>query len=183
MALDLLDDLGRRAAARERELRIAGAPFPVPGGWSVRPQGPGDLGARLARVAEDARREGAASLVVLGADAPLLPDGLLGAAFEALEADDLALAPAEDGGYILIGFACGRLEQDRIRRLLSGIPWGTDRALEETLKAARGLRRTLLPGFWDVDRPEDLARLRRLAVRNPERLARVAQAMSWSTTA
>ncbi|HKN47989.1 MAG TPA: glycosyltransferase, partial [Candidatus Polarisedimenticolia bacterium] len=41
-------------------------------------------------------------------------------------------------------------------------PWGTSQVLEATLRAGRrsGLRVALLPSWYDVDRPEDLGRLR-----------------------
>jgi glycosyltransferase A (GT-A) superfamily protein (DUF2064 family) len=51
------------------------------------------------------------------------------------------------------------------------VPWSTDAVLEITRRrlAAEGVRLTLLPPAYDVDRPEDVDRLRRdLARRDPE---------------
>ncbi len=175
MLLDLIDDLDRQAPDHERDLCLVGPSIPLPAGWTLRPQGTGDLGARIARAVGRAAEAGAGRVVVLGSDAPLLPDGLLADAFRALETEELTLAPAEDGGFVLIGFARSALDAERIRRLLRRVRWGTGDALRDTLQAAgdAGLRAGLLRSHWDVDRPEDVDRLRRLAARFPERLPRV----------
>ena len=65
------------------------------------------------------------------------------------------LTPAEDGGYVLIGLAAHEPE------LFREIPWGGDEVLERTAGRAReaGIPLELLEPWYDVDRPEDLARL------------------------
>lgn len=148
-----------------RELRYDG-PFSsgaleVPKGWAVTNQGSGDLGERLVRAARGARREGIGRLVIIGSDAPLLPLPLVEAAFSGLADRDALLAPAEDGGYVLIGLALERASRAAIESLFAGIPWGTEAVREATSEAARraGLGFGELAGHWDVDRPEDLPRL------------------------
>jgi len=96
--------------------------------------------------------------VLIGTDCPALRPADLRAAGRALRAGaDAVLAPAEDGGYPLIGLR--RVS----RRLFDGIPWGGPLVLAQTRRRLEALRwrwqelRTL----WDVDRPEDVARLRR----------------------
>jgi glycosyltransferase A (GT-A) superfamily protein (DUF2064 family) len=71
---------------------------------------------------------------------------------------DAVLAPAEDGGYALI--ALRRVSP----RLFADIDWGGPRVMAQTRErlAALGWRWRELPTLWDVDRPEDVARLRRL---------------------
>ena len=71
---------------------------------------------------------------------------------------DVVLGPAEDGGYVLIGMGQPH------STLFSTIDWGTDRVMAQTLEAigACGLSYQLLDTLWDVDRPEDLQRLRLL---------------------
>lgn len=152
----------------------AGAPLPpepetgtsglaVPAGWSAVPQGDGDLGDRLARAAAAAASAGVERLVIVGADAPLLPLSLVERAFAALRDHAVALAPAEDGGFVLLGLAAGRLSPASVASLLREVPWGTAEVLEATLRnAARAsLEVAVLPSSWDVDRPDDLPRLRR----------------------
>lgn len=172
MTEDLLERLDRTfgAAAPEapplsRELRYDGAfssgALEVPKGWAVTSQGAGHLGERLARAARGARREGIGRLVVIGADAPLLPLPLVVAAFSGLADRDALLAPAEDGGYVLIGLALERAPPAAVESLFAGIPWGTGAVRKATAEAARraGLGFGELAGHWDVDRPEDLPRL------------------------
>ena len=134
----------------------------IPKGWTVTSQGSGDLGERLARTAGEAHRDGIARLVIIGADAPLLPLPLVESAFSGLADLDALLAPAEDGGYVLIGLALGRAPPGAVESLFAGIPWGTAAVREATAAAAAhaGLRFGELAGHWDIDRPEDLTRLR-----------------------
>ena len=68
---------------------------------------------------------------------------------------DIVLAPAQDGGYALIG--ARRISAE----VFSAVEWGSERVLAQTranLLRAR-LRLRCLPTVWDVDRPEDLERL------------------------
>jgi rSAM/selenodomain-associated transferase 1 len=142
------------------ELRLDGPLRPgerlCPDGVRVVVQGPGDLGRRLLRAFRGARRDGAAATVVIGADAPTLPAGLVREAFAALEGGAAAtVAPAADGGYVLIG----------MRRpwpaLFHRVPWGGPRVFAVTLARARQIEISLrqLAGWYDVD---DAGTLRRL---------------------
>jgi uncharacterized protein len=118
-------------------------------------QGKGDLGERLERVlARGLARVPA--VVAVGGDTPGLPAALLEESFSALQHSDAVLAPAEDGGFVLLG----------LRRcppaLLSGLPWSgpqTLRATEARLRA-KGLSVSRTRRFFDVDGSADLARLR-----------------------
>jgi glycosyltransferase A (GT-A) superfamily protein (DUF2064 family) len=69
---------------------------------------------------------------------------------------DVVVGPCEDGGYYLIGLRVPA------PALFADMPWSTSRVTEETLARARrlGLHVALLPSWFDVDRGEDLARLR-----------------------
>jgi len=167
--LERLDHTFGAAAPEARPLslevrydgRLASGALEVPRGWVVTAQGPGDLGERLARAAREAWRDGIGRLVIIGADAPLLPLPLVEAAFSGLANRDALLAPAEDGGYVLIGLALERASRAAIESLFADIPWGTGAVREATSEAARraGLGFGELAGYWDVDRPADLARL------------------------
>lgn len=122
-------------------------------GVRLRSQGPGDLGDRMYRALS--RHPGA---VLIGSDCPALRPSDLRAALRALRAGaDAVLSPAEDGGYPLIGL------RRASRRLFDGVSWGSARVLEQTRRrlARLGWRWTELRTLWDVDRPEDVARLRR----------------------
>ncbi|MBC7928023.1 MAG: DUF2064 domain-containing protein, partial [Bryobacteraceae bacterium] len=66
---------------------------------------PGDLGLKMFHAAESCLREGASRVVIVGADSPTLPAGHLYALLRATA--DVALGPAEDGGYY--GISCARV--------------------------------------------------------------------------
>ncbi len=176
MIEDLLERLARGSETWDLELRLTGdcaAGLHIPDRWSVTRQGSGGLGDRLVRAMEAARGAAVERLVVLGADAPLLPRALVAGAFSALEQRVAVVAPAEDGGYALIGLALGSARPEQLARLFQGIPWGAEGVLAATRAAASGAGLGLaeLPTQWDVDRPEDLCRLAR-ALAAPDQAAR-----------
>jgi uncharacterized protein len=118
----------------------------------------GDLGERMHHsLLQGLRRHRA--VILIGTDSPALrADDLRRAARLLAGGDDAVLAPAEDGGYALIGVK--RISP----RLFSGIEWGRPSVYAATVERLdllqykwRALRRV-----WDVDRPEDLERLRAL---------------------
>ncbi len=137
------------AAARERMAALAP-------GFRLLPQVDGDLGDRLAACATALQAAAATRLAIVGADTPHLPAHWCGAAFELLERVDVVLGPALDGGYYLIAIdgAAGPPPAE----LFTGVPMGSDRVLEETLRRAwrLGLRTGLLPPLRDLDRVADL---------------------------
>jgi hypothetical protein len=97
------------------------------------------------------------STLLIGTDSPSLnPDDIKEAANTLAQSVDAVITPAVDGGYLLIGL------RHLIPDLFSKIPWGTNSVMEETRLRLRRLkwRWRELPQRWDVDRPEDLERLR-----------------------
>jgi rSAM/selenodomain-associated transferase 1 len=115
-----------------------------------------DLGSRMAHAFDAALGENAA-LVVIGSDCPGLSPAVLREAARALESHDAVIAPAEDGGYVLVGLAA------RDPGLFAGIAWGGPTVMAETRArlARAGTNWKELGTFWDIDRPEDYARLQR----------------------
>lgn len=147
--------------ARHRLFATLARRYPI----TLRTQGRGDLGARMLRACERVLRT-AKTVVLIGTDCPVLRVADLRAAARALQGGhDAILAPAEDGGYALIGLR--RVSP----RLFSGIEWGTDSVLHQTRIRLRtlGWRWRELRVVWDVDRPDDYARLRRLRTERPLR--------------
>ena len=127
---------------------------------SVWDQGEGNLGDRLERVLSRALQSAPIALAI-GADTPGLPPRLLELARDALTTSNAVLGPCEDGGFYLIGLrSCPP-------GLFAGLPWSTDRISEETMQRLRGLGFTVktLPPWFDLDRVEDLTRIRGLLAR------------------
>ncbi len=116
----------------------------------------GDLGQRMAHAFSEALKTSSHALL-MGSDCPSLTREDIRTSKEALKrGDDAVIVPSEDGGYVLLGL------RQCAQELFSGIPWGTERVLDETRTRLRrlGWRWQELPKRWDVDRPEDLRRLR-----------------------
>lgn len=129
-------------------------------------QAPGDLGARMLHALEHAPPPA----TLIGSDSPSLPLSHI----EALSAldTDVALGPAEDGGFW--GIHCRRTDP----RMFHGVEWSTARTLDQTIAACQraGLCTALGPRWFDVD---DRASLDRLALDPPSHtraaLARLSQ--------
>ncbi len=114
-----------------------------------------DLGARMAD-AFTATLEQSACAVCIGADCPALTPAHLHQAMAALrDGNDAVFAPAEDGGYVLVGLARATPQ------LFAGIAWGESTVMAQTREHLHelGLRWQELETLWDVDRPEDYLRL------------------------
>jgi rSAM/selenodomain-associated transferase 1 len=96
-------------------------------------------------------------VVLIGSDCPTLEPADLREAARALETQDAAIAPAEDGGYVLIALS------KPVPGLFTGIAWGGAAVMGATRTRLADLhvRWKELPTRWDVDRPEDYARLQR----------------------
>jgi rSAM/selenodomain-associated transferase 1 len=125
----------------------------------LRAQCAGDLGARMALALESALAADSSGLLI-GCDCPALTPAYLQEAAAALaHGNDAVFGPAEDGGYVLVG-----LSRPAPVQLFAGIPWGTANVMQETrARLARGnVRWRELALMWDVDRPDDLQRLRQL---------------------
>ena len=97
--------------------------------------------------------------LIIGCDCPSLTGQDLDQALAALnQRSDIVLAPAEDGGYVLIGLDRAHPE------LFTDMPWGTTKVLDQTRQRIRqlNLNHRELKLQWDVDSPRDLARYRLL---------------------
>lgn len=133
-------------------------PVETSGGVRWLEQRGGDLGERLEGVAARAFDEGFGPLLFVGADSPTLPPSCLAAAFVmfARGRADVVLGPTEDGGYYAVGM------REPASGLFDSVEWSTPLAYEQTAWNAErlGLRVLELPYWYDVDTPEDLARLR-----------------------
>ena len=127
-------------------------------GVRLRAQGPGDLGARMLRASRETLARAPAAIVI-GTDCPALTADHLVRGAQALAEHDAVLGPAEDGGYVLFGL------RRTSPRLFENMDWGTSSVLDATRERMRvlGWSWSELPPLWDLDRPEDYARL----VRHP----------------
>ena len=116
------------------------------------PQQGESLGDRMSFAVGKAFADECRRVIVIGTDCPQLQACHLQEAFTSLSEADMAIGPAFDGGYYLIGM------RESLPSLFENIHWGSETVFEETLQIVRriGKQKTLLPMLSDVDFPEDL---------------------------
>jgi len=117
-----------------------------------------DLGERMAN-AVTVVLERCDVVLIVGSDCPQLDAGYIESALQALyEGSEVVLGPASDGGYVLIGM------RRAVPQVFSNVDWGSDQVLLQTRHRLQALNCEWheLPERWDVDRPEDVQKLRAL---------------------
>jgi rSAM/selenodomain-associated transferase 1 len=131
----------------------------LPAGFHLLAQRGSDLGERLLHATQDLLAAGFASVCLINGDSPTLPPSCLAQAASLLRqsGDRVALGPAEDGGYYLIG-----LKRPHAR-MFDRIDWSTPRVFEQSLARAAeiGLEVARLQFWYDVDDAASLQRLLR----------------------
>lgn len=138
--------------------------FPPP--WRRERQADGHLGDRLTAAFAREFERGAPAAIAVGSDHPALSLATLSEALDRAVRSGAAAVPAEDGGYCAIAFSASAPWAEAFR----DVPWSTEGLLDATREriAAQGVELALVSSGYDVDRPEDVDRLRReLASRDP----------------
>ncbi len=126
----------------------------LPSGLYYSDQGIGDLGLRMARIADRAIREGE-KVILLGTDCPALRESELYVIARALDEHDAVIVPALDGGYVAL--ALGKFDP----LVFAGVAWGSSLVLTQTLKRieALGWRCQICEPLPDIDEQADLQTL------------------------
>lgn len=115
------------------------------------PQGPGDLGKRMARLLRSAPP---GPVCLIGADIPDIRRYHIMAAFDALGANNTVFGPAVDGGFWLVGLRrTGRIPAT----LFDNVRWSSTETLTDTLASIPDARPAFLTTLRDIDRAADLA--------------------------
>ncbi|MEO5928597.1 MAG: TIGR04282 family arsenosugar biosynthesis glycosyltransferase [Candidatus Kapaibacterium sp.] len=124
-------------------------------GIDIRAQRGATLGERLHAAFTEAHDDGAVAACAIGTDHPTLPAEYILEGIGALRDDEMAIGPADDGGYYLLALRGPREE------LFRDMPYSTPELFEATLAMARriGMRTHLLPVWYDVDDRDSLLRL------------------------
>ncbi|WP_232321451.1 TIGR04282 family arsenosugar biosynthesis glycosyltransferase [Picosynechococcus sp. PCC 7117] len=120
--------------------------------WHYQAQQGQDLGDRLIHAFQTSEQQDYDKTVVIGIDCPGITDEILAAAFDKLDAAEVVLGPAVDGGYYLIGL------RQNIAALFTEMPWGTAQVFSATEARCQQLNLSLalLPILQDIDEPADL---------------------------
>lgn len=132
----------------------------VPEGFSCFAQEGETLGERMSEAFRHLFAKGFKSVLLIGSDLPPIPLEFFEQAYDALERPDcdVVLGPSRDGGYYLVGM-------DRlVPEIFEGMIWSRDDVLARTLEKLDelGVKHELLPTWYDIDTPDDLARLQSL---------------------
>lgn len=132
----------------------------VPARYTCFPQRGGDLGERMSEIFAELWRRGHRNVILIGSDLPPVPVDTLHEGFAALLESQrrVILGPSLDGGYYLIGM------NQPVPELFSGMTWSHEGVAAETLRRLAGfpIDCHLVRESFDVDRVEDLERLRRV---------------------
>ncbi len=139
-------------------------------GIGLRRQEGADLGARMKHAMQTVLTH-AEAVAIVGTDCPVLQAHHLEQVFVALgSGSEVAVIPAEDGGYVLVGASSGQPERRAVvlDALFDNITWSTDQVMARTRERLLQIdaRWFELPTLWDIDRPEDVARLEALLREN-----------------
>ncbi|MEB2784168.1 TIGR04282 family arsenosugar biosynthesis glycosyltransferase [Algoriphagus persicinus] len=106
-----------------------------------------DLGDKMSHALQRLFQENFDRLIIIGTDCAEITPKLISKAFEELEANEVVIGPATDGGYYLLGMTTF------ISGLFEGIPWSTDQVAALTIEYLKKNEITfaLLPTLSDVD--------------------------------
>lgn len=138
------------------ELWLAGEPNDAVSRWcrkfdlTLRQQCGADLGQRMHH-ALSASLDLSPRVMLVGSDCQDIDAAYVLQADEKLSDVDVVFAPAEDGGYAMVG--ARRAARESLAEVFREVPWGSAEVLEITLIRTReaGLSVALLPTVWDVD--------------------------------
>ena len=113
----------------------------------------GDLGHKMHKAFEYSFSKGFDKTVIIGTDCPDLTHEILEEAYRKLDAHDVVIGPAKDGGYYLIAMKTSK------PYLFQNKEWSTEKVLIQTIQSIKenSLTFYLLQELNDIDTVEDLA--------------------------
>ena len=118
-----------------------------------------DLGERMSSAIKESLQR-FKRVVLIGTDAPSLTTKHIETSIKKLGSNDVVIAPAEDGGYVLIGMA------QHCDTVFQSVPWGTGEVLACTREniSADNMIGCEIETCWDIDRVGDYWRYRKMMV-------------------
>ncbi|MDG5490243.1 TIGR04282 family arsenosugar biosynthesis glycosyltransferase [Psychroserpens sp. SPM9] len=109
-----------------------------------------DLGERMHHAFNELLDSGYEKVIIIGSDLLDLNAAIIEQAFLELEANDVVIGPALDGGYYLLGMKTLHPE------LFKNKAWGTETVRRDTLKNLQNSKVFLLKELNDIDTFEDM---------------------------
>ena len=126
----------------------------INGGFKKYIQQGDDLGERMSNAFKTVFKDGVERAIIIGSDCPEITTELINDAFSNLTQYDIAIGPASDGGYYLLGMK--KLYSD----LFSNKEWSSTTVLSDTIIDVQRMDLSFypLPVLSDIDVEEDLER-------------------------
>lgn len=124
---------------------------PWPARFGILPQGEGDLGQRMARVAGTLTP---GPVLIVGSDVPGITADIVARGFRTLADHDAVFGPAPDGGY----WAVGLRRRPRFLAPFANVRWSTEHALADSLANLAGSSVAMLDVLEDIDDANSLVR-------------------------
>ncbi|WP_346880992.1 TIGR04282 family arsenosugar biosynthesis glycosyltransferase [uncultured Algibacter sp.] len=109
-----------------------------------------DLGERMLNAFNELINLGYTKVIIIGSDLYDLDAKTINEAYKTLDANDVVIGPAEDGGYYLLGMKT--LHPNVFKNKV----WGTDSVLKDTIKDLSSISLKFLKTKNDIDTWEDI---------------------------
>lgn len=128
------------------------------------PQEGHTFGHRMHNAFRKLHENGYERMVIIGSDCPVWPAGGLMQAFEELSTHDITIGRAADGGFYMMGL------KQPVPDLFTEVTFSTATVFRDMMRIAAQLQLCVseLPPWYDIDVGEDLKRLYRDLLANPE---------------
>ncbi len=122
------------------------------GDYELFPQSEGSLGSRIINSFDTVFSKGFKKTIIIGTDCIGVKSKLIREALYGLDNDDVAIGPAHDGGYYLLGL------NSATPQIFQDIEWSTESVLKQTLDKVNtsGLGHFLLETLNDIDTIQDI---------------------------
>ena len=167
-----LEDAVNKVQAQQSRLIIAFSPPPERDyfakyevvDFTLIEQTGSDLGEKMFNAFQFAFSNDSDAIVMIGTDSPTFPVEFIERAFVYLDKTDVVLGEAEDGGFYLIGL------RTLNKKIFENVVWSSANTFEQTRKNIEkiGLSLSLLPTWFDVDVPADLAKLQNSLIKHSD---------------
>ncbi len=132
----------------------------LPQNFNFKAQSGFDLGDKMTSAFQFAFDLNFKYVVLLGTDSPTLPTSFITNSFDILQSNDVIIGETTDGGFYLIGLK----KTDKLNLgLFDQVEWSSSNTFRQTKSNFEKLNLSFyeLPIFYDVDTPDDLAKLQK----------------------
>jgi len=119
------------------------------------------LGGSLANACKTACKD-FKQMVIVGGDCVSINKEHIEEAFQYLQSSDCVVAPAEDGGFVLVGCT----KKAFVEKIFEDIVWGSSVVFDQLVQNLNNYNvyTHYMERLWDIDDYEDIQRLKNLSI-------------------